>query len=60
MLLDNFVASSARLEAREVEKRVMEQKALRQFRNPLEPLVVRQALREGVLLGKGRADDELR
>ncbi len=44
MLLDNFVASSARLEAREIEKRVNEQKALRQFTNPLEPLVVRQAL----------------
>ena len=43
VLLDNFVAASARLEAREAENRVMEQKALRQFRNPLEPLIVRSA-----------------
>jgi hypothetical protein len=42
VLLDNFVAASARLEAKENEQKIAEQKALRQFKNPLEPLVARQ------------------
>ena len=41
VLLDNFVAASARLEAKEVEERIAQQKVLRQFKNPLEPLVAR-------------------
>jgi hypothetical protein len=41
VLLDNFVAASARLEAKEIEQKIKEQKALRQFKNPLEPLVAR-------------------
>jgi hypothetical protein len=43
VLLDNFVASSARLEAEEAQLKIAEKKALRQFKNPLEPLVARQA-----------------
>ena len=41
VLLDNFVAASARLEAKEVEQQIAQQKVLRQFKNPLEPLVSR-------------------
>jgi hypothetical protein len=41
VLLDNFVAASARLEAKEIEQKIAEKKALRQFKNPLEPLVAR-------------------
>jgi hypothetical protein len=41
VLLDNFVAASARLEAKEVEQKISQQKVLRQFKNPLEPLVAR-------------------
>ncbi len=41
VLLDNFVTASARLEAQEALKLSMEKKALRQFKNPLEPLVAR-------------------
>ncbi len=37
VLLDNFVAASARLEAKEIEQKIAEKKALRQFKNPLEP-----------------------
>jgi hypothetical protein len=46
VLLDNFVAASARLEAKENEQKVAEQKALRQFKNPLEPLVARQVAKD--------------
>ncbi len=42
VLLDNFVAASARLEAKEAEEKIAEKKVLRQFKNPLEPLVARQ------------------
>jgi hypothetical protein len=41
VLLDNFVAASARLEAKEAEQQIAHKKALRQFKNPLEPLVAR-------------------
>jgi hypothetical protein len=44
VLLDNFVTASARLEAKEALKISMEKKALRQFKNPLEPLVARHVL----------------
>jgi hypothetical protein len=43
VLLDNFVTSTARLEAEEAQVKIAEKKALRQFKNPLEPLVARQA-----------------
>jgi hypothetical protein len=55
VLLDNFVAASARLEAKEVAMLVMEQKALRQFRNPLEPLIIRSAFSLSKL---GSSDNE--
>jgi hypothetical protein len=42
VLLDNFVSSSARLKAHEAQQKIAEKKALRQFKNPLEPLVARQ------------------
>jgi hypothetical protein len=42
VLLDNFVASSARLEEEEAQQKIAEKKALRQFKNPLEPLIARQ------------------
>jgi hypothetical protein len=41
VLLDNFVSATALLEQREAEQRSMEQKALRQFKHPLEPLIAR-------------------
>ena len=49
VLLDNFVAASSRLEAEESARLVMEKKALRLFKNPLEPLIAKSVPRRARL-----------
>ena len=41
MLLDNFVSATNMLDQKEMEERALQQKVLRQFKNPLEPLIAR-------------------
>jgi hypothetical protein len=41
VLLDNFVSATNMLDQKEMEERALQQKVLRQFKNPLEPLIAR-------------------
>jgi hypothetical protein len=43
VLLDNFVTASTMMEKEQLDRKQQERKALTQFQNPLQPLILRLA-----------------